>query len=216
MSEPKLIKIDRNGSKHYEGLVKCDRCGGDGIYKWGAVINGRPQYAGTCFKCLGAGTVIDTWIERTPEYEAKLAAKRAEKAAARQAEYAAINAKREEERKAREEERKAREDAIKAAKAVSQYVGTVGDRIDIQCEFATRTCFERRGFGYRGIPETVNVFHFRDDAGNLLVWKTTADVPSDVGTGCRVHLIGTIKEHAEYRDEKQTVLQRCKISRLPA
>ena len=93
MSEPKLIKIDRNGSKHYEGLVKCDRCGGDGIYKWGAVINGRPQYAGTCFKCLGAGTVIDTWIERTPEYEAKLAAKRAEKAAAREAKYAAINAK---------------------------------------------------------------------------------------------------------------------------
>lgn len=60
----KLIKVDKNGSKHYEGVVICDRCGGSGVYVWGAIINGNPQYAGTCFKCDGAGMVVDRWIER--------------------------------------------------------------------------------------------------------------------------------------------------------
>ena len=28
----RLIKIDKNGSKHFEGRVVCDRCGGYGIF----------------------------------------------------------------------------------------------------------------------------------------------------------------------------------------
>lgn len=36
-------------------LNRCTRCGGDGIYKWGAVINGVPQYQGVCFRCGGNG-----------------------------------------------------------------------------------------------------------------------------------------------------------------
>ena len=76
----KLIKIDRNGSKHYEGYVSCDKCGGDGVYKWGAfrMENGVavPQYAGICWKCDGNGKLLKKWIERTPEYQAKLDAKR--------------------------------------------------------------------------------------------------------------------------------------------
>ena len=34
----KLIKIDRNGSKHYEGECECDRCQGRGQYWWGAMM----------------------------------------------------------------------------------------------------------------------------------------------------------------------------------
>ena len=65
-----LIKIDRNGSKHYEGMIPCDRCGGQGgSDAW--------QYTGwTCYKCGGTGQVFSKWIERTPEYEAKLAERR--------------------------------------------------------------------------------------------------------------------------------------------
>ena len=47
----KLIKIDRNGSKHYEGMVTCDRCGGRGYYAI-AMCNGQPVLspldAGVC------------------------------------------------------------------------------------------------------------------------------------------------------------------------
>lgn len=84
-----LIKIDRNGSKHYEGWITCDRCSGRGLYATGT-INGQlritPVDGGVCHKCLGTGKVLGKWIERTPEYQAKLDAKRAEKAAQRAAE----------------------------------------------------------------------------------------------------------------------------------
>jgi hypothetical protein len=34
----------------------CTRCPRSaGVYYWGAVINGVPQYAGTCFRCDGTG-----------------------------------------------------------------------------------------------------------------------------------------------------------------
>lgn len=84
-----LIKIDRNGSKHYEGFTTCTRCGGTGYYAIG-VHNGVPVLSpfdgGVCWECHGAGKVIGKWIERTPEYQAKLDAKAAERARARQAE----------------------------------------------------------------------------------------------------------------------------------
>ena len=63
-----LLKIDRNGSKHYIE-DECPRCHGTGRY----------GTYGVCFKCNGSGKFEHTIIERTPEYEKKLADKRAEK-----------------------------------------------------------------------------------------------------------------------------------------
>lgn len=84
----KLIKIDRNGSKHYEGPVDCPRCGGLGLYIT-HVCNGVPVPTvvdnGVCHLCLGSGKVQGKWIERTPEYQAKLDAKRKAREAERQA-----------------------------------------------------------------------------------------------------------------------------------
>lgn len=84
-----LIKIDRNGSKHYEGIVTCDKCGGVGLIAH-HVENGVPSWnwtdGGVCWKCNGTGKVIGKWVERTPEYQAKLDAKAEERARARQAE----------------------------------------------------------------------------------------------------------------------------------
>lgn len=64
-----LLKIDRNGSKHWRGERQCDRCGGRGYYAVG-VHNGELVLAypddGICYKCGGRGKVIETWIERTP------------------------------------------------------------------------------------------------------------------------------------------------------
>lgn len=93
----KLIKIDRNGSKHYEGMITCDRCGGRGYYAI-AMRNNQPVLSpldsGVCWKCGGAGKVHGTWIERTPEYEAKLAAKRLERHNKKMAELEAKQAER--------------------------------------------------------------------------------------------------------------------------
>lgn len=68
-----LVKVDRNGTKYWTGMVTCDRCGGaGGADAW--------AYTGwTCYKCGGEGKVPGSWVERTPEYEAKLAERRAKR-----------------------------------------------------------------------------------------------------------------------------------------
>ncbi len=64
-----LVKIDKNGSKHYIE-DECPRCHGTGRY----------GTYGVCFKCNGSGKYEHTIIERTLEYEEKLADKRQERA----------------------------------------------------------------------------------------------------------------------------------------
>ena len=205
-----LLKVDKNGSKHFGGMVKCDRCGGDGIYKWGAMINGRPQYIGTCFKCDGAGKVYSEWIERTPEYQAKLDAKRE----ARNAKHAEEQAKRMAEEQARldalKKEKEAREAAIAAKKAISKHVGNVGDKINVEAT-KERTGSYETSFGYQ--TSVVYVHTFRDADGNAIVWKTGSTALNEIENGTRVQLTGTIKEHNEYNGEKQTVLIRCKVNK---
>jgi len=213
--EPKLIKIDRNGSKHYEGYVKCDRCGGDGIYKWGAIINGCPQYAGTCFKCGGEGKVWSKWIERTPEYQAKLDAKREAKHKAQAEEYARRQAEAEAKRKAEQAEREAK---IKAEKAISQYVGETGKRMTVQATYIGSASFEVKSFAGYG-TDTMHIHMFKDAEGNKLIWKTATALGTWLENGEWLHheegelvqVTGTVKEHKEYRDEKQTALTRCKL-----
>lgn len=69
-----LIKTDRNGTKYWHE-AGCPRCGGTGyISHYYFIDNGR------CFKCDGSGQGGRTWKEYTPEYKAKLEARRIEKA----------------------------------------------------------------------------------------------------------------------------------------
>lgn len=87
-----LIKIDRNGSKHYLAECTCERCNGRGWYATG-VCNGQlvPSRidSAICYECHGVGKVTRKVIERTPEYEAKLEKRRLERAAKREAEHLA-------------------------------------------------------------------------------------------------------------------------------
>ena len=214
--DAKLIKIDRNGSKHYEGYVPCDRCGGTGTYVWGGMINGNPQYAGVCYKCGGTKHIWRTWIERTPEYQAKLDARREAKHKAE----AEKRAKEQAEIQAREEaERAEREARIKADKAISQYVGEVGKRITVKASYVGSASFEVNSFRGYG-TETMYVHTFKDADGNKLIWKTSSSLGKwdDNGDyinheyGEPVDLTGTVKEHKEYREEKQTALNRCKLN----
>lgn len=221
MTNAKLIKIDRNGSKHYEGPVKCDRCGGDGLYKWGAMINGNPQYVGTCYKCLGAGSVVEKFIERTPEYQAKLDEKRKARHEAKQAQREAEQAEREAERVRREEEeRREREERARLEaerKAVSQHVGAVGEKVTLTLTYTGSASWEQPSFSGYG-TELHFVHKFEDENGNVITWKTTSSIGWEengrwVGPeeGAKLNVSGRIKEHTSYNDQKQTMLIRCKV-----
>lgn len=214
----KLIRIDRNGTKYFEGMVECDRCQGRGLYATG-VCNGHlvitPVDSGICHKCHGAGKVYGKWVERTPEYQAKLDARREKKAieAARKAEEEARIAE-EAARKAEEEAeaaRKAEEARIKAEKAISQYVGNIGERMTFKATFLFSAWFEVRSFSGFG-TDTMYVHNFKDADGNKFVWKTGRGFPFSGET--QVEVTGTVKDHSEYNDEKQTILTRCKVKKI--
>lgn len=225
--EARLIKIDRNGSKHYEQLVECDRCQGRGWYAVG-VHNGQlvPSHVdnAVCYKCHGAGKVISKWIERTPEYQAILDAKRAEREAKKQAEREAEEAKikaENEERERIEAERRAKEEAeILAQLAISQYQSEVGKRITVKMVKHRTVSFESH-FGWKTVY--MNIHIMKDANGNVYTWKTQNSLGYE-GEDERGHytyrgiesdeaftIVGTVKEHKEYGGEKQTVLTRCKI-----
>lgn len=214
MTEARLIKIDKNGSKHFVGEVTCDRCGGSGVYAC-RVENGQiiphPAYNGVCLKCGGTGKVTAKWIERTAEYQAKLDARRQKREEARRAEWEKKQAEIEAIRKAEAEERAREEARIKAEKAISQYVCEIGQKLNVKCTLDKKAWFEVRSFCGYG-TDTMHVYTFKDVNGNKLVWKTSAYV--DVERGEPVELTGTVKEHSEYRDEKQTVLTRCKVKAI--
>lgn len=213
--EARLIKTDRNGSKHYEGAIVCDRCGGKGYYAI-AVHNMRPVLSphdgGVCWKCNGAGKVIGKWIERTPEYQAKLDEKRKAKWEAEQAKWEAEQAKWEAERAEREAkeraEREAEEARIKAQKAISQHVGNIGEKVEIKGTYVRSGSWEQKAYCGYGTT-TMYVHTFKDADGNVFTWKTQSGICFEYGENVIVK--GTVKNHSEYKDEKQTELTRCRI-----
>ena len=99
----------------------------------------------------------------------------------------------------KESERLARE-AAKANKPKTNWVGEVGERIEIiaDCK-CVASWYSDFGPGY--------LYKFTSNDGNTFTWKTGKAV--DDG---KVVLKGTIKAHTEFNGEKQTELIRCKIS----
>lgn len=210
-----LIKVDRNGTKYYTDDT-CQRCGGAGQRsEW--------YYTGlTCFECGGTGRSRTRLIkEYTPEYAATLQARRDEREAkklgyasaeemkaARIAEAARKEAEQAAEEERREAERKAEEERVRAAKAVSKYIGEVGEKIALTATYEGSPRYTRRDM--YGRPETVYIHRFRDADGNLIVWRT-GTFPFKVEEGAAVALTGTVKGHDEYKDERQTAVIRCKV-----
>ena len=213
-----LIRIDKNGTKYYEGDVPCSRCDGKGIYIIG-VCNGQPVPSwvdnGICFKCGGSGREHSKWKEYTPEYEAKLEARRKAKAEKYEREHAEEIAKAEAERKAKEEAeriaREAEEQRIREQKAISRHIGEIGDKIDLDVILEKRAWFEIPSFRGYG-TETKYIYTFRNAHGDAIIWKTSKGLVYESGE--TVHIKGTIKEHSEYDDEKQTVITRCKVEEV--
>lgn len=66
----KLMRVDRNGTEYWESDT-CPKCGGSGHIPYYDYVE-----AGRCFECGGTGHKHHTWKIYTPEYAAKLKAKR--------------------------------------------------------------------------------------------------------------------------------------------
>lgn len=101
------------------------------------------------------------------------------------------------------------EDYVKSQKKnlepQSEWVGEVGKRLDFELKIISSFEIDTQ-FGWSCINALV------DADGNKFVWKTAHDLVYTHGKGEVIKLKGTIKEHSEYRDEKQTILTRCKIA----
>lgn len=87
------------------------------------------------------------------------------------------------------------------AKANSDYVGTVGDKITADVKESRLITSWQTVYGW------THLYKFTTADGNTLVWYA-----SRVYQGEPKHITGTVKDHKEYDGEKQTVLTRCKLS----
>lgn len=83
----------------------------------------------------------------------------------------------------------------------SNWVGTVGQMLNA---FVTLKDVHQ----FNGAFGLTNVFTFKDEFDNSIVWITASAVNLKIGTS--YSLRGTIKAHNEFRGDKQTMVSRCK------
>lgn len=92
--------------------------------------------------------------------------------------------------------------AERAAEPVSNWIGSVGHKVEL-----TATLLRERDLGYGQFGQMF-VSVFRDAAGNIInVWKKF-----ELAVGQTVDIRGTVKAHDHYRDVKQTVLTRVRVA----
>lgn len=206
-----LLKEYKNGNKLWGTVTPCAKCNRTGKVIWTFADH-------VCFDCNGKGWYYTEDREYTPENLAKLETKRAKE----RAKWEAEEAEREAKRKAEEAE-EARREAERLAEIErnrGQFIGTVGDKIELEVTFVRSFSYEVH-FGWQ--TKWVSGHVFKTDDGNTLVYKTTGsplhyDVEKENGDwdivfpveGERMTIRGTIKDHEEYNNVNQTILQRVK------
>lgn len=207
-----LLKEYKNGNKLWGTVTKCTKCGGFGKLGW-------TNYADSiCFDCDGKGWYYSEEREYTPANLAKREAAIAKK----QAEWEAERAEREAEQARREAERLAEIERNRG-----QFIGNVGDNIQIEVTLDRTFSFERPCFNAPWKMDIVTGYVFKTDDGNTLVWKTTGYLdrkeyredghlcdrkgrydPVSPDEGDRITIKATIKDHEEYNNVNQTILNR--------
>ena len=209
MKTKTLVKTDRNGTKYFKESETCYKCNGSGVYHWGVGYSGATMYSGVCYACHGSGVNEYITKEYTPEHQAKLdkdrakrEAKRLAERAERQAEIDKLNAEIAEER--------AKEEALKAR---SNYVGSVGEKIEVKVTLTDKITYEKENFYGYGMIDS-HIYKFIDSEGNIFSWFTGSSI--DANKGDAVTLKATVKKHNEYNNAKETILTRCKILREEA
>ena len=95
---------------------------------------------------------------------------------------------------------------------MSNYVGNIGERIDIEVYLVRRFVFE----SFYGIQQ---LYIFKDEENNFYKWKTSKYIVDSKGQSIemnenKIFIKGTVKAHEEYRGVKQTELTRCRILKI--
>lgn len=103
-----------------------------------------------------------------------------------------------------QEKLKSEEEKIKNTPP-SEYIGSVKDRVTLRLTYDRFIKFD----GYYG---SVFIEFFKDESGNVVVWKTSTCKELEMDTLYEVTC--TIKEHTEYRGVKQTYINRPKFKEL--
>ena len=104
---------------------------------------------------------------------------------------------------------------------MSGYAGNIGDRIEVDVLITNEYCYEKY-FAYQ--THTHTIYIMEDSEGNTFKWDTTSVMGREwydkkdeyhfegFHKGDKVKIKGTVKEHKEYKDVPQTVLNRCKAT----
>ena len=212
-----LLKEYKNGNKLWGTVTPCAKCNRTGKVIWTFADH-------VCFDCNGKGWYYSEEREYTPENLAKLEAKRAKERAKWEAEESEREAKRKAEEARREAERLAEIERNRG-----HFIGNAGDKIQMEVTLTHTFWYDRPCFNAPWKTETVTGYVFKTDDGNTLVWKTTGALdrkeyredghlcdnrgryePVQPDEGDRLTIKATIKDHEEYNNVNQTILNRVK------
>lgn len=89
---------------------------------------------------------------------------------------------------------------------VSEYVGNIGDKVNADVEFVSAYTYDTHYSYYGG---TSTIFKFKDKNGNIFIWNTSSY--PNIENGKSYSITAIVKDHKEYKGEKETVLTRCKV-----
>lgn len=106
------------------------------------------------------------------------------------------------------------------------YIGTIGSKVTAEVKVANIFEYQDYKFSYYGASRYI--YTMQDDAGNVLVYKTSAYLAFKTGEigecgfpvaigirrGDKICISGTVKDHGEYKGTKQTALQRIRVKAL--
>ena len=112
-------------------------------------------------------------------------------------------------------EYEAKKQAEQANKKQSEFVGNIGDKIQIELTLKKRIAYETNYTYYGG---TSYIYIFEDKEGNSYKWNSANFLEKVINNECiainegdSLILKGSIKAQEEYKGIKQTVLTRCKL-----
>lgn len=85
---------------------------------------------------------------------------------------------------------------------LSCHVGQIGDRGEFELVLKNK---------YSGVSAygSYDRYTFHDPNGNVMVWTTSSQLDLEVNKKYRIK--GMIKDHSEYKNVEQTIINNCKI-----
>jgi hypothetical protein len=93
-------------------------------------------------------------------------------------------------------------------KVETEYFGAVGDKFAGKVTFLFRNEYQAQRYSYYG-SDVGYIYNFTTAEGYRFVWFTTNYY--ELEKGQEIELKGTVKDHKEYKETKQTILTRCKV-----